>query len=89
MAEAWEEAGVVGKVRPVCVGIFSYFKDIDNESHLPCVVALFPVKVKSLAANWPEKSQRKRRWVSPKKAAELVGEPELAAILKNLDPLAL
>ena len=89
LREAWEEAGVIGKVRPVCLGIYSYFKDLDADSDLPCVVAVFPVKVKSLSKDWPEKKHRKRRWVSPKKAAELVQEPELAALLRNSDPLAL
>ena len=89
LTEAWEEAGVVGKVSPVCLGIFSYFKDLDEDTDLPCVVAVFPVKVKSLAKDWPEKDARKRRWVSPKRAAEMVQEPELAALLRNTDPLAL
>ena len=89
MKEAWEEAGVIGKVRPVCLGIYSYHKDLDSDSDLPCVVAVFPVKVKSLAKDWPEKTLRKRRWVSPKKAAEMVEEPELAALLRNTDPMTL
>ena len=73
----------------VCLGIYSYTKDIDPKTSLPCVVAVFPVKVKSLAKDWPEKDARKRRWVSPKRAAEMVQEPELAALLRNTDPLAL
>ena len=89
MTEAWEEAGVVGKVQPVCLGIYSYFKDLDNDTDLPCVVAVFPVKVKSLAEDWPARKMRQRRWLSPKKAADLVQAPELAALLRNSDPLAL
>ncbi len=89
MTEAWEEAGVIGKVKPICMGIYSYYKDLDGESNLPCVVAVFPVKVKSLAKDWPEADRRKRRWVSAKKAADLVQEPELAALLRKTDPLAL
>ena len=84
--EAWEEAGVVGKARTTCLGIFSYLKALPGDETLPCVVAVFPIKVISLANNWPEKKQRKRKWVSPKKAAAMVRERELAGILLNFDP---
>lgn len=84
--EAWEEAGVEGKSKTSCLGIFSYTKDITDETQLPCVVAVFPVKVKSLARKWPEKNTRERKWFSPKKAANHVDEPELAAIIRSFDP---
>ena len=86
LQEAWEEAGAKGKVRPVCLGIFSYVKGLTKGESLPCVVALFPVKVSSLASNWPERSERKRKWFSLKKAAAIVQEPELANLLKKFEP---
>ena len=89
MTEAWEEAGVKGKVKPICLGIFSYFKELDDKPSLPCVVAVFPVKVSRLEKDWPESGERKRRWFSIKKAAGVVREPELAAMLKKFDPSAL
>lgn len=87
--EAWEEAGVRGKAKPVCVGIYSYSKMLADEPHLPCVVAIFPIKVKTIARDWPEKSERKRRWCSLNKASSLVQEPELAAMIKKFDPKAI
>lgn len=84
--EAWEEAGVDGKASPVCLGIYSYSKELDPGETLPCVVAVFPVEVKSLAKNYPERTDRRRKWFTPKKAAKLVAEPELATMLKNFDP---
>ena len=39
-----------------------------------------------LAANYPEKGERRRRWMTLKRAAEKVNEPELARILKSFDP---
>lgn len=84
--EAWEEAGVTGKVRTVCLGIFSYVKVMLGSDDLPCVVAVFPVKVTNFARDWPEKRVRKRKWVSPRKAAAMVQERELAGILMNFDP---
>ncbi len=84
--EAWEEAGVIGRPDPRPLGLFSYNKFVDEDSDLPCVAMVYAVKVKSLAADYPEASQRKRRWVSRKKAAAMVGEPELARILRDFDP---
>lgn len=84
--EAWEEAGVNGKVSPIVLGMYSYRKELPSDPDVPCVVAIFPLKVKRVADNWPEKSKRRRKWMSPKKAASLVDEPELASILRSFDP---
>jgi hypothetical protein len=37
-----------------------------------------------LAVDFPEADERTRKWVTPQKAAEMVHEPELQAILRNL-----
>ena len=84
--EAWEEAGVQGKPVDVCLGLYSYEKFLDKTDQLPCVAMVYPVKVKSLSADFPEAGQRKRKWVSRKKAAQMVAEPELARILRDFDP---
>lgn len=89
MTEAWEEAGVVGKVFPVCLGIYSYAKDLSENEAMPCVVAVFPIRVSKLSSNYPEKSERRRKWFSRKKAAKLVDEPELATMIKRFDPASL
>lgn len=88
-AEAWEEAGAIGRAMPVCLGIYSYLKDLDGEDALPCVVAVFPVKVKKLEKDWPEAALRKRRWASRSKAAAMVEEPELKRLIAGFDPAAL
>ena len=85
MTEAWEEAGVIGKPIDLCLGLYSYRKWMGPKQFLPCVALVYPVKVKSLADDFPEKGQRKRKWMRPKKAAERVSEPELAQILRNFD----
>jgi len=86
--EAWEEAGVVGTTYDRCLGLYSYNKVLEDGSGLPCVAMVYPIKVKSLAKDFPEKGQRVRQWMTPKKAASLVAEPELARILKDFDPRA-
>lgn len=85
LQEAWEEAGVEGKVMGNSLGIYSYRK-LDDDLDLPCVVAVFPIKVDRLRSRYPEANERRRRWFSPKKAAKQVDEPELAQILHNFDP---
>lgn len=84
--EAWEEAGVEGKAKAKCLGIFSYDKFVTARQVAPCVVAIFPMRVKKLRRDFPEASQRKRKWFSLAKAATLVSEPELAAIIRGFDP---
>ncbi|MFC4667047.1 NUDIX hydrolase [Seohaeicola nanhaiensis] len=84
--EAWEEAGVVGRIYDHCLGTYSYIKLDDKGPDLPCKAQIFPVKVLSLKGDFPERNQRRRKWFSLKKAAELVDEPELAEILRSFDP---
>ena len=84
--EAWEESGAKGKIVPDCLGIFSYNKELSDDEEIPCVVAVFPFEVKNLKKSYPEADVRDRKWFSPKKAAKLVDEPELAAIIAGFDP---
>jgi len=87
MREAWEEAGVrtsADKTRPV--GQFFYDKSLEDGSVVPIVAHLYKVRVRAgdLADSFPEAGQRKRVWVPAKKAAKLVREPELKAVLRSL-----
>lgn len=84
--EAWEEAGVRGRSHDHCVGLYSYDKWIDTSLSLPCIVAVFPVEVHKLDKEFPEAALRKRKWFSPRKAAEKVDEPALKTLLMHFDP---
>ena len=83
--EAWEEAGVRGKIGRGCLGFYSYIKVLDDAPGLPCVVAVCPLKVKVEARAWPEREERQRQWVSLAEAAGRVQEPELQRILAGFD----
>jgi len=85
LREAWEEAGVEGKVTGNCIGIYTYTKLLEGDD-LPCVVAMFPVKVKKLHKRYPEAEQRQRKWCSRKMAAALVDNPELAQMISAFNP---
>lgn len=84
--EAWEEAGVKGTVSDQCLGLYSYYKTRTRFGTLPCLVNVYPVKARKLSKIYPEVGQRRRKWFSPKKAAKLVREPELARLIKSFDP---
>ena len=86
LKEAWEEAGVTGKATDQCLGLFSYSKEMEPGVNYPCVAMVYPVKVKSLSKTYPEQGERRRKWMSQKKAAQRVSEPELARILRDFDP---
>lgn len=86
MQEAWEEAGVRGTTNGRCLGIYSFSKDTEGLGALPCLAMVYAVQVETLADEYPEAGQRMRRWMSRKKAARLVEEPELARILRDFDP---
>lgn len=81
LVEAWEEAGVRGSVENQPLGIYSYVKLMDDGTGRPVMVTLYAVKVRALMKAWPEMGERRRKWMSPRKAAARVAEPELAALL--------
>lgn len=81
--EAWEEAGIRGQVHEVCLGGFTYRK---RSSPYPHLALVYPLEVVSRDRKFPERGERKQRWVSPKRAAELVDHPELAQLLRGLKP---
>ena len=84
--EAWEEAGVIGKAEEGCLGVYSYAKELGADGSTPCLAMVYPVKVKSLAKRYPESLQRRRKWMSRKKAARMVSERELARLILGFRP---
>ncbi len=84
--EALEEAGVRGRVNKTCLGEYSYFKRMPGH-FLMCAVRVYPLEVREQLSQWKEKGQRRQEWFTPERAAELVEEPGLAAILKDLPSL--
>ena len=79
--EAWEEAGVRGRVEDSPLGDYEAQKDTDGGLAVPCRVAVYRLHVDSLSDKFPEAAMRNRRWFPPAEAATLVREPELQRIL--------
>ena len=84
--EAWEEGGVKGRAHGLCLGIYGYLKELAPGDTLPCVVAVYPLKVKTIAETYPESDQRRRKWFSLNKAKRKVDTPELREIIDHFDP---
>lgn len=83
--EAWEEAGVEGKLRDLVLGLYAYDKLLPHNQAVPCIVAVYPLKVKKLHADFPERRERRRKWFDLKKAASRVHEPELSQIIAHFE----
>lgn len=84
--EAWEEAGVQGLMNPLCIGRYGYHKCLSDSASVPCAVAVFGMRVESLAKSFPEMKERRRKWFPMAEAATLVAEPELATIIAQFIP---
>jgi 8-oxo-dGTP pyrophosphatase MutT (NUDIX family) len=74
--EAWEEAGIRGRVRPEPVGEYEYDKWGGT-----CRVRVFLLEVTEELTEWPEAFFRERRWVSVAEAARLVDQAGLRRLL--------
>jgi 8-oxo-dGTP pyrophosphatase MutT (NUDIX family) len=82
--EAYEEAGLRGNVEPQPVGQYRYTKQLADGGQVDCIVDVFPLCVAEVLDDWPERTQRQRRWCSFTEAAELVEEADLTALLLRM-----
>ena len=86
--EAFEEAGVRGRISEKALGQFTYQKLMDDGSQVQCDVGVYPLLVESQATEWPEKDERNCKWARLSKAADLVDDKGLAKLLREFKPEA-
>ncbi len=79
LMEAWEEAGLVGVLRPEPAGSYVYQK-YGRTHH----VVVFVMEVTEAVSDWPERTIRRREWVSPEVASDRVDELALKLIIESL-----
>ncbi len=79
--EAWQEAGLIGKIEKTAIGSFHYYKRLKNGAVIPCRVDVFPLQVLRQHKRWPEQAQRVTQWFPYAVAAEQVMESELKALI--------
>ncbi|OBQ40099.1 MAG: NUDIX hydrolase [Anabaena sp. CRKS33] len=76
--EAWEEAGVLGRVTTEKLGNYQYRKRGNIYR-----VNLFLLPVEEVLEDWPEATARERKWLEVNQAAELVKENSLKRIIQT------
>ena len=84
--EAFEEAGVIGRIESDPAGAFDYDKWMDGGFPIQCHVQVFAMEVERLEKTYPELDQRKRKWFGKKGAIARVQEPELKDLIAGFTP---
>lgn len=84
--EAWEEAGVRGRVKKNAVGRYTYLKMLDNGDVVPCMVDVFQIEVTDAETSFKERGERLLEWVRPDEAARRVRDIELKSLLVDFHP---
>lgn len=80
--EAFEEAGVIGRIEETEVGRFSYLKLLEKTRRsVECEVTIFPLLVERQLESWPEATQRELRWVTTEEAISLASDAGLRTVL--------
>ena len=81
--EAMEEAGVIGRIAARSAGSYRAVKRLGTGTTI-IDVWVFLLDVRKTLEDWPEKRQRKIKWVSPASAARLLREPLLQRLCRQL-----
>lgn len=84
--EAFEEAGLLGKIDKAPAGTYAYDKRLKNGRLQHVRVAVFGLLVQSEQEDFPERGQREKLWLSPSDAAARVNEPQLVLLLATFQP---
>lgn len=82
--EAYEEAGVLGKVSKKPYGRFRSYKGHKAGLKLRTDVLVYLIEVKRQLEDFPEKGQRDLLWLSIPEAIKKADEPGLARLLSQL-----
>ena len=78
LVESWEEAGLVGVLRPEPVGSYLYSK-YGHTYH----VTVFLMQVTESRSEWPEKQVRQRNWLSVPQALERIEDAGLREVVRG------
>ena len=84
LREAWEEAGIRGEISGGApVGRFQYVKQRSKRGDVTCNVDVYLVRSVRTDKEWPEKSQRTRKWFPVASALELIGDEGLRPVVRQ------
>jgi 8-oxo-dGTP pyrophosphatase MutT (NUDIX family) len=77
--EAWEEAGIRGEVGKCSLGIYSHRNWAGRFK-----VEVFPMRVAAELDEWPERSVRRREWVSIEESLRRLRNQDVCEIVRRL-----
>jgi 8-oxo-dGTP pyrophosphatase MutT (NUDIX family) len=79
--EAFEEAGIEGKIDPQAIGAFRHVKQHLLFGPIEVDILVHPLAVERELGDWPERGERMRKWFKFDEAAERVDSPELRGLI--------
>ena len=79
--EAFEEAGIEGKLTDEPIGLFRHVKQHLLFGEMEVDILVHPLAVKRELSDWPEKSERSRKWFALDVAATRVDSSELSLLI--------
>ena len=79
--EAFEEAGIKGRVDPKPIGRFRLVKQHLLFGDIEVEVQVHPLAVQRELDNWPERGERSRKWFELSEAAARVDSEELGTLI--------
>lgn len=85
--EAFEEAGVVGRVHKNPFASFSSYKGGEAGLKIRTEILVFLVDVDSVAEDFPDSAERDSRWVSIEEAIKITNDSGLADVFRKLEHL--
>jgi 8-oxo-dGTP pyrophosphatase MutT (NUDIX family) len=83
--EAWEEAGLKGKAGPEPCGEYEALKGVGEDLTVPVRLKVFLLAEPTQSKDFPEKGQRKVKWLSLDKAVARADEDGLCKLIRSLD----
>jgi 8-oxo-dGTP pyrophosphatase MutT (NUDIX family) len=81
--EAFEEAGVEGTIGKEPIGSFQHEKKRVGAVPIRFLITVYPLQVVRCLEEWPERSERQRKWLPLEDAAQSVGADGLRRILQQ------
>lgn len=82
--EAYEEAGVRGRIGEEEIGRFDHDKTQALMRPIRCTIAVFPLAVERELTVWPERGERRRKWFGLEEAARTVRSRRLSRIILSI-----
>lgn len=87
--EAFEEAGIKGKLHPTPLGHYNYGKRLRSGGVQPTSVEVYALEFEKQLKKWPERSERHLAWMTVSDAVSAVEEQGLGDLMLRLSEIHL